>query len=313
MNDTPAGDTGSTGQWTASDIPGQKGRTFIVTGANSGIGYETTRALAAHGAEVIMAVRNEAKGTAALEKISAEHPDADLRLRHLDLADLDSVHRFAAAVQKVDVLINNAGVMMPPRTLTKAGHELQFAVNHLGHFALTALLLTKLLQGKDPRVVTVSSRAHMQGRMHFDDLHGEHGYSRRGYYAQSKLANVVFGLDLHRRLRANGLPIRSVLAHPGVVATNLQTTGPTGLSKLAVLLGSRIMAQPAEMGALPVLYAATHPDVESGQFIGPDGRNETKGYPTVVEPLDAARARDVAKRLWELSEELTGIHLDLTP
>jgi NAD(P)-dependent dehydrogenase (short-subunit alcohol dehydrogenase family) len=196
---------------------------------------------------------------------------------------------------------------MPPRTLTKHGHELQFAVNHLGHFALTALLLDKLRQGTEPRVVTVTSRQHMHGRMHFDDLHGAHGYSRRGYYAQSKLANVVFGLELHRRLRANGLPIRSVLAHPGVVATNLQSTGPTGLTRLVTQLGSRILAQPADMGALPVLYAATHPDVEGGQYIGPDAR--TKGYPAVAEPLEAARARDVAKRLWDVSEELTGIRL----
>lgn len=311
MNDTPEGDVGSTGQWTADDIPSQIGRTFVVTGANSGIGFETTRALAAHGAEVIMAVRDEAKGTAALDRLQAEQPEAKLRLRHCDLADLDTVRAFAGSVTKVDVLINNGGLMMPPHTLTKNGLELQFAVNHLGHFALTALLLNKLAQGKESRVVTVSSRQHINGRMHFDNLNGEHKYSRAAFYAQSKLANVVFGLDLHRRLRAHGVPIRSVLAHPGVVDTNLATTGPTGLVKVALKLGSRMVGQPADMGALPILYAATNPDVESGQFIGPDGRNEAKGYPTLVEPLDAARDRGVAKRLWELSEELTGIHLQL--
>lgn len=311
MNDTPEGDVGSTGQWTADDIPSQIGRTFVVTGANSGIGFETTRALAAHGAEVIMAVRDEAKGTAALDRLRAEQPEAKLRLRHCDLADLDTVREFAGSVSKVDVLINNGGVMMPPHTLTKNGQELQFAVNHLGHFALTALLLNKLAQGKESRVVTVSSRQHLNGRMHFDNLNGEHKYSRAAFYAQSKLANVVFGLDLHRRLRAHGVPIRSVLAHPGVVDTNLATAGPTGLVKVALKLGTRMIGQPADMGALPILYAATDPDVESGQFIGPDGRNEAKGYPTLVEPLDAARDRGVAKRLWELSEELTGIHLEL--
>ncbi|HET9142505.1 oxidoreductase [Actinophytocola sp.] len=311
MNDTPEEDTGSTGQWTADDIPSQIGRTIVVTGANSGIGFETARALAAHGAQVVMAVRDEGKGTEAVERIQAEHPDATLELRYLDLADLDTVREFAGAVRRVDVLINNAGVMMPPRELTAQGYELQFGVNHLGHFALTALLFEDLRKGRDARVVTVSSRAHMSGRMHFDDLHGEHNYSRGGYYAQSKLANVVFGLELHRRLRASGLGIRSVLAHPGVVATNLQSTGPTGLTKVVMQLGSKLVAQPAEMGALPVLYAATHPDVESGQFIGPDARNGMKGYPTVVEPLDAARDRQVARRLWEISEDLSGVRFPL--
>ena len=311
MNDTPEGDAGSSGQWTAQDLPSQIGRTLLVTGANSGIGYETTKALAARGAHVIMAVRDEEKGTEAMEKLSKEHPDATLELRYVDLADLDTVRALAATVRRVDVLINNAGVMMPPRTLTAQGYELQFGVNHLGHFALTALLFDRLVHGKDPRVVTVTSRQHIRGRMHFDDLHGEHKYSRAGYYAQSKLANVVFALELNRRLRASGTPVLSVLAHPGVVATNLQSTGPTGMTKVLAQLGSRIVAQPADMGALPLLYAATNPDVESGQFIGPDARNESKGYPTVVEPLEAARDREVAKRLWDVSEDLTGIRLDL--
>jgi NAD(P)-dependent dehydrogenase (short-subunit alcohol dehydrogenase family) len=216
-------------------------------------------------------------------------------------------------VKRLDVLINNAGVMMPPRTLTKQGYELQFGVNHLGHFALTALLFDALQRGRDPRVVTVTSRQHTRGRMHFDDVHGEHKYSRSGYYAQSKLANVVFGLELHRKLRAAGSPVRSVLAHPGVVVTNLQTSGPTGLGRVVMQLGSRLLAQPADMGALPLLYAAVSPDAESGQLIGPDARNELKGYPTVVEPLEAARDREVAKRLWELSESLTGIRFEPAP
>jgi NAD(P)-dependent dehydrogenase (short-subunit alcohol dehydrogenase family) len=311
MNDTPDGDVGSTGQWTAADIPTQIGRTFVVTGANSGIGYEVTRALAAHGAQVIMAVRDEEKGATAAETLRAEYPDATLVPRHLDLADLDTVRTFAASVHKVDVLINNAGVMMPPRTLSAQGYELQFAVNHLGHFALTALLLEKLSHGDDPRVVTVTSLRHKRGRLHFHDLHGEHKYSRTDFYAQSKLANVVFGLELNRRLRAGGIEVSSVLAHPGIVDTNLASSGPTGLTKLGAVLATRLLAQDAAMGALPVLYAATSPDVESGQLIGPDARNEAKGFPTVVEPLEAARDRDLAKRLWDVSEELTGLHLDL--
>jgi NAD(P)-dependent dehydrogenase (short-subunit alcohol dehydrogenase family) len=311
MSETPAIGAGSPSQWTAGDIPSLVGRTFVVTGANSGLGYETTRALATHGATVIMAVRNEAKGAAALAALRAEQPDTPIDARYLDLGDLDTVRAFAATVDSVDVLINNAGVMMPPHTVTKQGYELQFAVNHLGHFALTALLLDKLRAGRDARVVTVTSRQHHGGRIRFDDLHGEHKYSRAGFYAQSKLANVVFGLELSRRLRAAAVPVRSVLAHPGVAQTNLASTGPTGLPRLAMRLGVKLTAQAAAMGALPLLYAATHPDVEGGQLIGPDGRTESKGYPTVVEPLDAARDRELAKRLWEVSEELTGLKLDV--
>lgn len=311
MSETPADGAESPSQWTADDIPSLIGRTFVVTGANSGLGYETTKALAAHGATVIMAVRNEAKGMAALEALRAEHPDAPIEVRYVDLGDLDTVRAFASTVTSVDVLINNAGVMMPPHTVTKQGYELQFGVNHLGHFALTALLLDKIKAGRDGRVVTVTSRQHHGGRIHFDDLHGEHKYSRAGFYAQSKLANVVFGLELNRRLRVAGVPVRSVLAHPGVALTNLASNGPTGVSRVAMQLGLRMIAQTAEMGALPQLYAATHPDVEGGQLIGPDGLKEAKGYPTVVEPLDAARDRDLAKRLWEVSEDLTGQKLEV--
>jgi NAD(P)-dependent dehydrogenase (short-subunit alcohol dehydrogenase family) len=304
---------GGGGPWTAERIERLDGRTFVVTGANSGLGYETARQLAGHGASVVMGVRDEAKGRAAAEAIRAEFPDADLRARHLDLADLDSVIGFAAGVSTVDVLVNNAGVMMPPRTMTKQGHELQFGVNHLAHFALTGLLLDKLANSTAPRVVTVSSALHKRGRVHFDDLTGERDYSRTGFYAQSKLANVVFGLELHRRLRVNGFDMRSVLAHPGYTATNLQSAGPTGPLKMVLRVSNRLMAQSVEMGALPQLYAATHPDVDSGQFIGPDGRNESSGYPTVVEPLDDARDRELAKRLWDVSEEATGVYFDLAP
>ncbi len=302
-------------RWTADDIPDQRDRTFIVTGANSGLGYVTARELARHGAHVIMTARNEAKGRQAIERLRARQPDASVELRHLDLSDLDSVKAFAEGIidkVAVDVLINNAGVMMPPRTLTKQGHELQFGTNHLGHFALTGLLLETLLWGGEPRVVTVSSTAHKSGSIHFDDLTGERGYSRWPYYAQSKFANVLFALELDRRLRSSRVPMRSVLAHPGYSATNLQSSGPTGVTKLVLMAGNRFFAQDVETGALPQLYAATSPKVEGGQFIGPGGRAEARGYPTLVQPIPAARSRKTARRLWELSEELTGVRYDLS-
>ncbi|CRK60773.1 probable oxidoreductase/Short-chain dehydrogenase [Alloactinosynnema sp. L-07] len=313
MSTTPEDDPGAVSAlgWTAADIPSLIGRTAVVTGGNSGLGFQTSRELARHGAHVILTARDADKGAEAVEAIRTEQPDALVETRIVDLADLDTVTAFADTVDRIDLLINNAGVMMPPRSLSAQGYELQFAVNHLGHFALTALLLDVLKEGIDPRVVTVSSYLHKRGRMHFDDLHGEHKYSKTGYYAQSKLANVVFGLELHRRLRANGFGVASVLAHPGSAATNLQSSGPTGVTKLAIKVSNRLMAQDAGMGALPQLYAATHPEVESGQFIGPNGRREQKGYPTVVEPLEAARDRELAKRLWDVSEELTGLDFGL--
>ena len=285
----------------------------MVTGANSGLGLETARALGARGATVIMAVRNLEKGEAAVEELRAEQPDSRFDLRQLDLADLESVREFASGVDRVDVLVNNAGVMMPPHTLTKQGYELQFGVNHLAHFALTILLFNTLLQSEDARVVTVSSGLHHRGRIHFEDLHGNLDYGRTKYYTQSKLANVVFALELHRRLRANGFTMRSVLAHPGYSATNLQASGPSGVAKLFMKIGNKLMAQDAEMGALPQIYAAAGADVEGGQFYGPDGRGENKGYPTLVQPLDAARDRELGRRLWDISEELTGVHIDLEP
>jgi NAD(P)-dependent dehydrogenase (short-subunit alcohol dehydrogenase family) len=303
----------SAAEWLADRVPSQTGRVFVVTGANSGLGFETARVLGGRGATVIMAVRNLEKGEAAVESIRAEHPEAQLDLRELDLADLDSVRAFATGVERVDVLVNNAGVMMPPHTHTKQGYELQFGVNHLAHFALTILLFNTLLQSEDPRVVTVSSGLHRRGRIHFEDLHGNHDYNPGRYYSQSKLANVVFGLELSRRLRGNGFGLRSVLAHPGYTDTNLQTSGPTGITKLFMKIGNKLMAQDVEMGALPQIYAAAGPDVEGGQFYGPDGRNENKGYPTLVQPLDEARDRELGRRLWDISEELTGVHIDLEP
>ncbi|HEY7595735.1 MAG TPA: oxidoreductase [Actinophytocola sp.] len=312
MSSAPDAEKPSAASWIADHISSQVGRTFVVTGANSGLGLETVRALGSLGANVIMTARDRSKGQRALEELLEEQPEAKIELGLLDLADLDSVHEFAATLGELDVLINNAGVMMPPHGRTRQGFELQFGVNHLGHFALTGLLLDRLARSHDGRVVTVSSNLHKRGRIHFDDIHGEQDYGRTKYYAQSKLANVVFAIELNRRLRANGLPVRSVLAHPGYSATNLQSSGPTGVGKLFMKAGNRLFAQDAEMGSLPQLYAATGADVESGQFYGPDGRGESKGFPTLVEPLDDARDRELGKRLWDISEKLTGVAIPLS-
>ncbi|MFD9128530.1 oxidoreductase [Kitasatospora sp. NPDC059571] len=303
--------TATESKWTAARIPDLTGRTFLVTGANSGLGLATTRELAGHGAHVVLAVRDEAKGRRAVADITGAHAGASLEVRRLDLADLDSVKAFAAAVRAdglpVDVLVNNAGVMAPPRGLSPQGHEQQFAANHLGHFALTGLLLDLLQQGRDPRVVTVTSDLHRGGRIHFDDLTGAAKYAPMEFYRQSKFANVVFGLELDRRLRAAGSPVRSLLAHPGYTATNLQTSGPTGLTKAFASLGNRLLAQDVTMGALPQLYAATAPEAESGRLYGPDGWRQLRGYPAPVGPDRAASDPETARRLWHLSEELTGV------
>jgi NAD(P)-dependent dehydrogenase (short-subunit alcohol dehydrogenase family) len=293
-------------KWTADHIPDQSGRVAIVTGANSGLGLITARELARAGATVILAAR-EGKAQAALGTIAGTVADAKLEPRELDLADLDSVNAFADAVgadhPRIDVLVNNAGVMMPPRSTTAQGYELQFGTNHLGHFALTGRLLDRL----GDRVVTVSSLEHRPGRLDFDDLQSERSYSPRGAYQQSKFANAVFGLELDRRLRAAGSQVASVLAHPGYSATNLQLSGPTGVMKALLRITNQLVAQSAEQGALSQLYAATMPGVEGGSFIGPDGFRETRGHPTVVQPVRRARDEETGRRLWEVSEELTGV------
>ncbi|WP_329110148.1 oxidoreductase [Micromonospora sp. NBC_01699] len=302
-------------KWTASRIPDQTGRTFVVTGANSGLGLATSRQLARRGAHVIMAVRDETKGRQAIAELTAAQPDARLELRRVDLADLDSVRAFADRIHadgvSVDVLVNNAGVMMPPRTLSPQGHEIQLAANHLGHFALTGLLLGSLRHHDDPRVVNISSILHRRGRIRFDDLTGARKYSPLAFYAQSKFATTLFGLELDRRLRASGSPVRSVLAHPGYTATNLQSSAPTGLTKLLGGFTNRLLGQDVEVGALPQLYAATDPGAEGGEFIGPDGVGESRGHPTRVRPVASAEDPATAVRFWKLSEELTGVCYDL--
>ncbi|MEV5573255.1 oxidoreductase [Spirillospora sp. NPDC052269] len=301
-------------RWTIDDVPDQTGRTFVITGANSGLGFETARAVARRGAHVVMTARNHVKGASAVERLRSLVPRASVEYRLLDLADLDSVQEFAEALTSGppgDVLVNNAGVMWPPRTLTRQGFELQFATNHLGHFALTARLHDWLEvsadQGRDVRVVTVTSVLHRGGRIQRGNLAGERSYSPTAFYAQSKFANVVFGLELDRRLRAVGSPIRSVLAHPGYAATNLQTSGPTGMRKHVYRVLNVVLAQQSDRGAWSQLYAATDPDVEGGQLIGPDGPGEMRGRPTVVQPALRARDPETAQELWTLSEKLTGL------
>ena len=297
--------------WSANQIPDQSGRLAVVTGANSGLGLETARALAAAGATVVITARDRAKGEAARQRITAETPDAAVEARVLDLAALESVRGFAAGIAadhpRIDMLINNAGVMMPPRGETADGFELQFGTNHLGHFALTGLLLEPLAAVGGARVVTVSSLEHKPGRIHFDDLQSESKYSSRGAYQQSKFANAVFGLELDRRLRAAGSPVISVLAHPGYSATNLQTSGPPFPVSALLRISNALIAQSASKGALPQLYAATAPGVEGGEFIGPDGFMEARGTPTEVQPVKRARDEQTARRLWDVSEELTGV------
>lgn len=303
--------------WTAERIPDQTERVFVVTGANSGLGLATTRALVRRGGHVILAVRDEEKGRRAAAEITAGQPDARLEVRRLDLADLDSVRNFARQVHadfsRLDVLVNNAGIMAPPRRLSAQGHEMQFACNHLGHFALTGLLLDLLAEGDDPRVVTTTSTNHRQGRLFFDDLAGERHYSPMAFYNQSKLANAVFGRELHRRLSEAGSPVRSLLAHPGYTATNLQTSAPTGMVKM--LFGRVLipLAQSPDRGALPQLYAATDPSARGGEFIGPDGLAELRGGPARVALSPAAADAGTGRRLWELSERLTDVRFPLRP
>src|ERR1700730_14852097 len=302
-------------EWTADQIVDQSGRTFIVTGANSGLGFEAARELAHHGGMVIIAARDEAKGLDAVARIKAEQPSAAVEYRAIDLADLASVGAFAASIVSggiaLDVLINNAGIMFPPRKLSPQGFESQFATNHLGHFALTGLLYDTLRRGRDARVVTVTSNLHKGGSFHFDDLSGEKSYSPQAFYQQSKFANVLFGLELDRRLRAAGAPVKSMLAHPGYSATNLQSSGPRGPLRVVMQIGNRVLAQSAAMGPLDELYAAVAPSAESGKVYGPGGFRELRGYPVESEPDSAARNEDTARRLWDLSEKLTGVTWDL--
>ncbi len=304
-------------KWTARDIPDQAGRLVIVTGANSGLGLITSRELARAGARVMLACRSADRGERALAQIRQQAPGAEVELSLLDLSDLSSVRAFAGRVaadhEGLDLLVNNAGVMAPPRRLTADGFESQFGTNHLGHFALTGLLLPRLLARPEPRVVTVSSQAHRIGRIRFDDLQGERRYDRWLAYGQSKLANLLFAFELERRAAAAGSALRSVAAHPGYSATNLQSSGPRGIDKWASQLGNLVYAQSAERGALPTLYAATVRDLPGGSYVGPDGFMQGRGHPRIVQAARHAYDADAARRLWEVSEELTGVEVRFAP
>jgi len=305
--------------WTAADIPDLTGKTIVVTGGNSGIGFEAARELARKRAHVILACRDLAKAREAIAELHALMPSASLEPMQLDLASLESVHRFARDLQAknvpLDVLVNNAGVMAIPYRRTAERFEMQLGTNHLGHFALTGLLLEPLLAAPAARVVNVSSTAHKMGRMNFADLNGEKSYAKWIAYAQSKLANLLFTYELQRRLAAAGAPAISLACHPGYSATNLQHAGPrmTGSRVGAVIMdiGNRLFSQSAAMGALPTLYAATSPDAQGGDYIGPDGFMENYGHPKKTTSTARSHDRAAAKQLWEVSEQLTSVRFPL--
>ena len=305
------------GRWTRDDLPAMDDETVVVTGANSGVGFEAARAFAQVGARVVMACRSAERGDDARREVEREGVAGDPEVRELDLADLDSVRSFADGLDDpVDVLCNNAGVMAVPRSETADGFETQFGVNHLGHFALTGRLLGNLAAADgEARVVTQSSGLHENGEMDFRDPQGEREYDRWGAYGRSKLANVLFGYELDRRLRGAGVDgVTSVVCHPGYAATNLQLRGPEAegsrLRALAMRAANALVAQSAGKGALPMLYAATSPDIDGGEYVGPGGLANMRGYPTVQESSPASHDEADARRLWEVSEDLTGVTYD---
>lgn len=308
-------------KWTADDLPALTGRSAVVTGANSGLGWWTAYELSRHGAHVTMAVRDLAKGALARgqmqDRAGRELP---ITISELDLADLASVRVFAQQwsrnnPQGLDLLINNAGIMAIPRALTKDGFEMQLGTNHLGHYALTGLLFPALVAIPHSRVVTVSSGAHRLGSIRLDDLMGEKRYRPWSAYGQSKLANLLFTSELQRRIDAAGIHTLALAAHPGFASTNLQGVGPSlrygSRGKSIADLGNRLLAQPAEMGALPTLFAATQPGLPGGAYIGPDGFMEQRGYPKMVDRSGAAKDDVMARELWVRSEDLTGVRFPI--
>ena len=306
-------------KWTDAEIPDQQGRTVLVTGANSGLGLRSAEALARRGASVLMACRNLDKGKEALVAVQAAATGPAPTLVSLDLSELSSVRDCAAevndSVERLDVLMNNAGVMAIPLRRNHAGQELQFATNHLGHFALTGLLLPSLLKASESRVVTTSSQAHRIGRMRWDDLQWQRRYRKWLAYGQSKLSNLLFAFELDRRAKAAGAPLKSMGAHPGYAATHLQAAGPemAGSRAMESLMhtANQVFAQSDTQGAWPQLYAATMPDVEGGEYFGPDGIFENQGHPTRVKGTRSARNQADAARLWKVSEDLTGVSYSL--
>ena len=292
-------------RWTTDNIPHLTGKTVIVTGANSGIGFETAKALALKGAAVALAVRNTEKGEAAAREIQKNYPDAGLTVAELDLGSLESVKCFADLFiktnRRLDLLVNNAGVMMPPFETTEDGFELQFGTNHLGHFALTGLLLPLLIRTEGSRVVNVSSAMHKRGRINFDDLNSRMSYSKAAAYGQSKLANLLFTYELQRKLENAGSGTIAAAAHPGWTITNLQRY--SGGARFL----NPVFGQNPHMGALPTLRAAVDAGVKGGEYFGPGGFMEMKGFPVKVESNGKSHEIETASRLWEVSEELTGV------
>ena len=305
--------------WTADEIPDLSGKTIVVTGGNSGIGYEAALEFARKRADVIIACRDLVKARTAAAKISASSPGAKVEVMELDLSNLASVRGFADAFLRghpaLHVLCNNAGVMAIPYRRTVDGFEMQFGTNHLGHFALTGLLLDQLLATDGARVVNVASGAHRMGKIRFDDLEWRNGYRKWMAYGQSKLANLLFTFELQRRADAAGAKLLSVACHPGYAATNLQAAGPrmqgSSMMESFFSVGNSLFAQSAAMGALPTEYAAVAPDLHGGDYIGPDGIAEMWGHPVKVGCSAAARDTAAAARLWEVSEQLTNVHYTL--
>ncbi|MFJ4844485.1 MULTISPECIES: oxidoreductase [unclassified Streptomyces] len=300
------------GGWTAERMAGQKGRTFVVTGATSGLGLVTARELAAHGGRVLLAVRDAARGEQVASALRSAYPGAEAEVRQVDLLDLDSIHRAAEEIgreESVDALINNAGISMVGHGVTAQGAERHFAANHLGHFALTALLAPVLRRSPSPRVVTVTSYLHEKGELDMDDVAWTRTYTPLAAYSASKLANAVFGVELARREQASPTPITSLVAHPGYSNTPMQSKG-SGITGLLMRMSGRLFAQSPQMGALPQLYAATEPGLATGTYIGPDGRGGRSGHPHPVPLSAAAQDPELGRRLWERSQQLTGIDWD---
>ena len=301
----------STQPWDKTQIPTLTGKTALVTGANSGLGYEITLALAEKGAHVIMACRNLDKANQAAANIRKQVANAVLTIKELNLSDLASVRRFATEIQpqltKLDLLINNAGIMAIPERQTADGFEMQFGTNHLGHFALTAFLLQPLLATPGARVVTVSSGLHENATINFADLMGKQGYDKWKAYGQSKLANLLFAYELQRKFVKAGMQAISVGAHPGYAATNLQSGGESFIERIAMAAGNRLLAQSAATGALPILYAATARDVNGCDYIGPTGFQGMRGAAGKVRSNAESYNEEIATKLWNISIELTGV------
>ncbi len=302
----------ATVNWTADNIPSQQGKTFLITGANSGLGFEATKVLSKKGAHIIMTARNLTKGLEAQEAIKKDNPKASLDLMQLDLADFHSIRKFSdefhSRYSKLDVLVNNAGVMNPPkREVTKQNFEVQFGTNHLGHFSLTGLLLDILKNTPNSRIAVQSSIVHktesMKPDIHFNDLNFEKSYNRDQAYAQSKLANLLFAYELDRRLKANHSKTIVTAAHPGYTKTNLQAN--SGFM-MAVIMNN-ILAQHVKIGVLPILRAATEEKLKGGEYFGPTKTMEMRGYPELVKSSDKSYDKELAKKLWEVSEKLTNL------